>query len=60
MKDKIKDGHQQVIGKEFPPKCHFTHMEFAWADNGNGGTDKWWECKHCRGTKDLEGNSFKQ
>lgn len=33
------------------PKCHNREMEYCSADNGNGGTEEWFECSYCGHTK---------
>lgn len=36
-----------------PPMCHFTPMEYAFADNGNCGQVEFWECRHCGHTEEI-------
>jgi len=35
------------IKRDKEPMCHFTIMEYDCGDNGNGGCDYFWVCKHC-------------
>lgn len=36
------------------PECHFTPMEYAWADDWPNGSVEFWECKHCGHTKEAQ------
>lgn len=29
------------------PRCHFTYMEYRYADTGDGCIESWYECHHC-------------
>ena len=52
-------GMEEVYAKEcerldaMAPVCHFRKMTYETADNGNGGTESWWECSVCGHTKSL-------
>lgn len=35
-----------------PPICHFTIMEYEWADDV-GFSVEYWVCKHCGHTKEI-------
>lgn len=45
------DNTLSVEYSEKDPRCHNTPMIYNSADNGNGATDEWYECKHCGHTK---------
>lgn len=38
---------------EKPPVCHFTTMQYRWADDGAQQVE-YWECEHCGHTVEID------
>lgn len=53
METENEEVNDESINKQKPPSCHFTPMNFEWADDGCQQVE-YWICQHCGHTKEIE------